>query len=33
MDFDAAPRPHRKKLATALANKLAQIAWSTLRNE
>ena len=24
---------HRNKLATALANKLARIAWSVLRNE
>ena len=29
----AAPRLHRNKLATALANELAQIAWSILRNE
>ena len=28
----AAPRLHRNKLTTALANKLAQIAWSGLRN-
>ena len=28
----AAPRLHRNKLATALANKLARIAWSVLRN-
>ena len=27
----AAPRMHRNKLATALANKLARIAWSVLR--
>lgn len=30
---NAAPRLHRNKLATALANKLARIAWSALRNE
>jgi transposase len=30
---NAAPRLHRSKLATALANKLARIAWSILRNE
>jgi transposase len=30
---NAAPRLHRNKLATALANKLARIAWSVLRNE
>ena len=30
---NAAPRMHRNKLATALANKLARIAWSVLRNE
>lgn len=30
---NAAPRLHRNKLATALANKLAWIAWSILRNE
>jgi len=29
----AAPRLHRNKLATALANKLARIAWSVLRYE
>jgi len=29
---NAAPRLHRNKLATALANKLARIAWSVLRN-
>ncbi len=28
----AAPRLHRNKLATALANKLARIAWSVLRH-
>ena len=28
----AAPRLHRNKLATALANKLARISWSVLRN-
>jgi len=28
----AAPRMHRNKLATALANKLARISWSVLRN-
>jgi transposase len=31
--LNAAPRMHRNKLATALANKLARIAWSVLRNE
>ena len=30
---NAAPRMHRNKLATALTNKLARIAWSVLRNE
>ena len=30
---NAALRMHRNKLATALANKLARIAWSVLRNE
>jgi transposase len=30
---NAASRLHRNKLATALANKLARIAWSVLRNE
>lgn len=30
---NAATRLHRNKLATALANKLARIAWSVLRNE
>jgi transposase len=30
---NTAPRMHRNKLATALANKLARIAWSVLRNE
>jgi transposase len=30
---NAALRLHRNKLATALANKLARIAWSILRNE
>lgn len=29
---DAAPRLHKNKLATALANKLARISWSVLRN-
>ena len=28
----AAPRLHKNKLATALANKLARISWSVLRN-
>ena len=31
--LNAAPRLHRNKLATTLANKLARIAWSILRNE
>jgi hypothetical protein len=30
---NAAPRLHRNKLATALANKLSRITWSILRNE
>jgi transposase len=30
---EAATRMHRNKLATALANKLAPISWSVLRNE
>ena len=30
---EAATRLHRNKLATALANKLARIAWSVLRNQ
>jgi transposase len=29
---EAATRLHRNKAATALANKLARIAWSVLRN-
>ena len=29
---EGAERLHRNKLATALANKLARIAWSVLRN-
>ena len=29
---EAAPRMHRNKLATALANKLARISWSVLRS-
>jgi transposase len=31
--LNAAPRLHRNKLATALANKLARITWSILRSE
>jgi len=31
--LNAAPRLHRNKLATALANKLARITWSILRNQ
>jgi hypothetical protein len=31
--LNAAPRLHSNKLATALADKLARIAWSILRNE
>jgi transposase len=30
--LNAAPRLHRNKLATALANKLARITWSILRS-
>jgi transposase len=30
---NAAPRMHRNKLAAALANKLARISWSVLRNQ
>jgi transposase len=30
---NAAPRMHRNKLAAALANKLARISWSVLRNK
>ena len=29
----AAPRMHRNKLATALANKLARISWSVLKHQ
>ena len=31
--WDASPRMHANKLAVPLANKLARIAWSVLRNE
>lgn len=31
--LNAAPRLYRNKLATAVANKLARIVWSVLRNE